>query len=93
MLWGEDFGYRAAAISSGKRTARQQRQLVARYEAGDPSVIVRPAVNSAHLEGRAFDLERVPHLALYGQLVRYLPGARWGGYFSDYDPVHFDNRS
>lgn len=91
MLWGEQLGYPAASIVSGKRSARQQRQLRARWDAGDRTgLVARPAANSAHTRGDAFDLAKVRHLTIYGQLAQYLPGVRWGGTFSEYDPVHFD---
>jgi hypothetical protein len=91
MWWGEHYGYRAAEISSGRRSAREQRRLVSRWDAGDRAgIAVRPAANSAHTRGEAFDLVRVPHVGIYGELSRYLQGVRWGGNFADADPLHFD---
>lgn len=91
MFWGEQLGYPAAGITSGKRSAARQRALIAAWDRGDRAgLAVRPAANSAHVEGRAFDLAKVRHLDIYGQLAQYLPGVRWGGTFSTYDPIHFD---
>lgn len=91
MWWGEHYGYRAAPIVSGRRSWWQQRRLRAAWDRGDRAgLAVRPAARSAHTQGTAFDVQRVPHLWVYGELARYLPGVRWGGTFSEPDPIHFD---
>lgn len=92
MWWGEHYGLDSPPIHSGRRSARKQQELIDRYEAGDPGVIVRPGspTGSRHVRGEAFDLERRPHLYVYGDWIeRYLDG-RWGGNFSSFDDVHFD---
>jgi len=73
-------------VTSGYRSASQQRQLQVRWEAGDPDVVAPPAPNSLHLLGLAFDVESdaLPALGLYAEGI----GLRWGGRFQD--PVHFD---
>lgn len=91
MWWGEHYGYRATSIVSGKRSWWKQRQLQRAWDRGDRAgLVVRPASNSAHTRGEAFDLARVSHLPIYGELARYLPGVRWGGRFNTRDDVHFD---
>lgn len=88
--WGEHLGIRSPRIVSGLRSAAAQAALQARWDRGDRSgLIVRPASNSSHTRGEAFDLERGPHLAQFGEWAPYV-GLRWGGKFSTPDPVHFD---
>lgn len=89
--WGMHYGLDPAPIVSGYRSARRQRELVAAWDRGQRAgLAVRPAVDSAHTQGKAFDLARVPHLWAYGQLSSYLPDVRWGGTFRTPDPIHFD---
>jgi uncharacterized protein YcbK (DUF882 family) len=73
-------------VTSGYRSPAEQRALLVRWQAGDPSVIARPAENSLHLLGLAVDVES-NQLAALGQLAERI-GMRWGGRFQD--PVHFD---
>lgn len=52
--------------------------------------MTRPALNSAHTRGEAFDVSAPGDvLAMMGAWAPYL-GLRWGGTFTDPDPVHFD---
>lgn len=88
--WGEHYGIPAAAIVSGKRSSREQRALQQAWDRGDRrGLVVRPASNSAHTRGEAFDLARGPALAYYAAWAPYL-GLRWGGNFAQRDDVHFD---
>lgn len=88
--WGEHYGIPAAQIVSGKRSAREQRALQQAWDRGDRrGLAVRPASSSAHTRGEAWDLPRGQHLAYYAAWAPYL-GVRWGGNFSDPDPIHFD---
>lgn len=88
--WGEHYGIRTPPITSGKRDAKRQAELRARWDRGDRrGLVVRPAANSHHTRGEAFDLTGGPHLATLGELAPYA-GLRWGGTFRDTDPVHFD---
>lgn len=89
--WGEHYGLRSPAIVSGKRSASRQRELQRAWDRGDRrGLVVRPADDSTHTDGTGWDVERVPHLAAYGQLAAYYPGVRWGGHFRTPDQVHFD---
>lgn len=88
--WGEHYNIPAGEIVSGKRSALKQRYLRWRWDRGDRSgLAARPAIESKHTEGRAFDLARGRHLEVYGAWAPLL-GARWGGTFTEADPVHFD---
>lgn len=89
--WGEHYGIRSPEITSGRRPAAYQAELRARWDRGDRAgLVVRPALTSKHTEGRAFDLaaDRAT-LQTLGGLAPYA-GLRWGGTFTDPDPVHFD---
>lgn len=80
-------------LTSGKRSARKQRELIARYERGEPG-IYKPARLSAHVYGFALDftIEGHPYRrgsrlwSTYWRLARSLGfrvvGAR--------DPVHIE---
>ena len=88
--WGEHYGIKTPAIVSGARSERQQAALRARWDAGDRrGLIVRPALESAHVRGEAFDLRDTGGLRTLGALAPHA-GLRWGGKFADRDPVHFD---
>lgn len=73
-------------LTSGYRSPAEQNALLVRWQAGDPSVIARPAENSLHLLGLAIDVES-NQLAALGKVAESM-GLRWGGRFGD--PVHFD---
>lgn len=87
-------GVQPQPITSGRRTAERQRQLLTRWEAGDPGIAVKPAARSRHLTGDAFDLgsSSAEVLAFYGAILYRLGilGARWGGNFRTPDRIHFD---
>lgn len=88
--WGEHYGYRAPRITSGYRSPSRTRFLQQKWDRGDRSgLVVRPASSSIHHSREAWDWERVPHLYVYGYWAPSL-GVRWGGDFSNPDPVHFD---
>jgi hypothetical protein len=91
--WGEHYGVRSPDITSGRRSAAYQAELRARWDRGDRrGLVARPALTSAHTEGRAFDLAASSRdLQILGSLAPYA-GLRWGGTFSEPDPVHFDLR-
>lgn len=88
--WGEHYGIPTPEIVSGKRDAEYQKELRARWDRGDRAgLVVRPALDSHHTRGEAFDLRRVAGLATLGWLAPHA-GLRWGGNFKEPDPVHFD---
>lgn len=88
--WTEHYGVAAPPITSGLRSAAYQAQLRARWDAGDRSgLVTRPALYSNHTRGEAFDIPRGPALDFFAHFAPYL-GVRWGGKFSQPDPVHFD---
>lgn len=75
-------------IESGRRSAKKQAELLDRWKKGDPSVIVKPATNSDHLQGNAIDIS-TSNYALAAIVAKQLAiGA--GYYFSNHpDGVHF----
>lgn len=83
-------GTGAPAITSGYRSPQKQRELLKRWEAGDPGVVAKPARTSWHMEGRAIDVDTShPNFDAFRQMWED-SGGRWGGRFSDPDEVHFD---
>lgn len=94
VLIGTKIGLDQPGIESGRRTQDEQDALLDRYNAGDPGIITRPADNSTHIPGKAFDLNGVSRddLRTYGLIwTRYMSGT-WGGNFTRSDPIHFDTR-
>ena len=90
MWWGADYNYPPTPIVSGRRDPHRQRSLRERWLRGDRAgLVAEPALRSSHTEGTGFDLQRVPHLWVYGALAPHVP-MRWGGNFRRPDPVHFD---
>lgn len=79
------------AIISGKRTRARNRELQRQWDSGNRAgLVVRPADDSAHLRGEAWDVDRSsPGLAGMAALAQYA-GVRWGGYFRNPDQNHFD---
>jgi hypothetical protein len=64
----------------------------ARWDRGDRAgLVVRPARDSKHVQGEAFDLQNTGALAKLGELAAPA-GLVWGGFFADPDPVHFQIR-
>lgn len=84
------FGEGAPPITSGFRSPAKQRELLRRFEAGDPGIVVRPARTSWHMEGRAIDVSRGHPMFDTFRAVWEDSGGRWGGRFSNPDDVHFD---
>lgn len=83
-------------ITSGWRSPEKQKELLARYQSGDPSVIVKPALKSLHLNTKlgkpaslAIDIS-TNNYALAGAIGKAL-GVRSGYFFKTPDPVHFDS--
>jgi LAS superfamily LD-carboxypeptidase LdcB len=78
---------------SGLRSAEQQAKMQAQWDSGDHSgLAVRPATDSAHITGEAFDIAADSDtLRVLGQWA-IARGARWGGIFVPSDPGHFDTR-
>lgn len=72
-------------IISGFRSPAKVRELLRRFNAGDPGVIYPPARQSWHMAGRAFDLARPDPLFQY---VWSALGGRNGVDFGD--PNHHD---
>lgn len=82
-------------ITSGWRSPEKQEELFNRYQQGDPTVIVKPALKSLHLNTKlgkpaslAIDISTSNH-ALAGAIGKAL-GIRSGYFFKTPDPVHFD---
>jgi LAS superfamily LD-carboxypeptidase LdcB len=90
-------------VTSGYRSPDEQAALRARWDAGQRAgLVVRPAVYSAHSEGRAVDLvftvagiavpvSLTPRQAfswLATEFQRY--GVAWGGRFKQSDVNHFE---
>lgn len=82
-------------ITSGWRSPAKQADLLRRYQAGDPGVVAKPAVNSLHLNtllgkpaSLAIDIS-TNNAALAANIAKQL-GIRAGYYFTKPDPVHFD---
>jgi hypothetical protein len=93
MWWGQHYGFQPARITSGKRDDARQRALLAEWNQhgrnGPNRLVVRPAYPSHHTAGRAWDVERVPHLWVYDHFAQFL-GVRAGSKFSAPDPIHYD---
>jgi len=85
-------------ITSGWRSPEKQTELMARYNAGDPSIVAKPALKSRHLNSV---LSRPASLAidistsdpLMAARIAVALGIRAGYFFSPPDPVHFDTGS
>lgn len=81
-------------ITSGYRDPAKQQELLERYNAGDTSVVAKPAVNSKHCvtkwgrpAAQAIDIS-TSNKSFAAEIARQLKiGA--GYYFSSPDPVHF----
>jgi len=84
----EYYAFAFPAINSGYRSPQRQLELYNAYLDGTQTQ--KPARQSWHTVGRAVDMN-VPTaiLPLVVAIWKYL-GGRWGGEFSDPDPVHFD---
>lgn len=90
--WLEHYDIQAPKIISGRRSRAKQEAMRRRWDRGDRRGLVsRPAENSAHLDGEAFDVSADSWtLSVMGSWAPYA-GLRWGGSFND--PVHFDTRT
>lgn len=82
-------------ITSGWRSPEKQSELLARYQAGDTSIIVKPALKSLHLNTKfgkpaslAVDISTSNHRT--AAAIAQALGLRAGYFFSVPDPVHFD---
>lgn len=81
-------------ITSGFRSPAKQAELLQRYEAGDKSIVVKPAANSKHSVTKwgkpaslAVDISTSnPSMAAR---IANAVGINSGLYFSSPDPVHF----
>ena len=83
-------------LESGRRSLERNRELQRAWDRGDRwGLNARPADDSKHLRGEAFDVVvdgPDPPQATWqaiGRLGEAL-GLRWGGRFQVPDPVHFD---
>ena len=78
---------------SGLRSLDQQRQMQKNWDSGNRAgLAVRPADNSAHVTGEAFDISAsADTLSALGQYA-LTQGAVWGGTFVPSDPGHFSTR-
>lgn len=74
-------------ITSGRRSKKKQDELIQRYNMGDPSVIVKPAEKSKHLDGLAIDI--VTSNAALAAFVAKNLNIGTGYSFKNPDPVHF----
>lgn len=78
-------------IVSGYRSPAEQEKLVNRWAAGERAGIVAPpAEDSFHTRGLAVDVTTKGRGFDVFRDAMLLMGARWGGHFRTYDPVHFD---
>lgn len=90
-------------VVSGYRSPKRQAQLLASWNAGDRrGLVAKPAVRSAHSEGRAVDLGWVWNgrgIAVSDVPIEYWDflaslfepvGVRWGGRFRSPDLPHFE---
>jgi len=82
-------------ITSGWRSPEKQAELLSRYNAGDRSVVAKPAINSKHLDtnwlgqpaAHAVDIStNNPQMA--ANIAQAL-GIGAGYFFSSPDPVHY----
>jgi len=81
-------------ITSGFRSPEHQQELLRRWQNGDPSIVVKPAINSKHSTthmgkpaATAVDI-KTNNPAIAAQIAEQLKiGA--GYYFKNSDPVHF----
>lgn len=90
--WGEHYGVKTPAIVSGSRSGFKQKVMRVKWDLGmRGGMVARPAEDSAHETGDAFDLQNTGALHMFGKLAPYA-GLRWGGNFADPDPNHFDSR-
>jgi len=81
-------------ITSGYRSQETQLSLIKRFEAGDDSVVVRPATNSDHTRvawglpaSHAIDI-KTSTPALAASIAKQV-GVGAGYYYKNSDPVHF----
>ena len=81
-------------ITSGYRSPEYQRDLIARYNSGDSSIVVKPAENSKHTNTKlgkpaslAVDIS-TSNPALAAQIAKAL-NIEAGFYFQTPDRVHF----
>lgn len=79
-------------VTSTKRTRKEQEALYADAAAGRSKYPAALPGTSLHEWGLAFDMELVPHDALY-KLGPYFEGKgiiKWGGRFTKHDEIHFE---
>ena len=91
-----DYGI-SYTITSGFRSQKKQRELKRRWEAGDPSVVVRPADDSLHsktafLRPAAEAVDIKTSSPYYAALIAQAIGIGAGYFFRKPDPVHFFER-
>lgn len=92
LAWWTEHYVPAPRIVSGRRSLERQMELQRQWDRGDRRGLkARPATNSAHVTGDAWDVESGPGLDVMAQFAPYA-GVRWGGNFRDPDIVHFDMR-
>lgn len=92
-VWSAHYGEPAPEIVSGRRSQQRKRELQAEWDRfgsrGPNRLRVRPAEDSAHDTGDAFDVQRTRSLAwwiAWAPLVGLRAGAAFG------DDIHFDTR-
>lgn len=81
-------------ITSGFRSPEKQAALLQDYEAGDPSVVVKPATNSKHSVTKwgkpaALAIDIVTSNAAMAARIATAVGIKAGYHFRTPDPVHF----
>jgi len=92
-LIGRRVGAPWPMATSGSRTRADTNRLLARFENGDPSIIVRPVRGGQHEKGNAWDMGgSFQILDFYGRIWSEIFRLTWGGLFSTPDIVHFDSR-
>lgn len=92
-VWAYQLRGAVPPIASGRRSRRHNRALQRAWDRGErEGLAVRPADDSAHLRGEAFDLVRSRGVDIFARYAHY-QGMRWGGTFRRRDPLHFDQGS
>lgn len=82
--------FATVTITSARRDLADQQRIYARAQAGLSKYPAAKPGSSPHQIGIAFDLHLDPPIYEAAGRVWEAFGFRWGGRFSDADPIHFD---
>ena len=79
-------------VTSTRRSLKEQTALYDAYIHGRSKYPAAYPGTSLHEWGLAFDVEAIPHTALFvlGPLWEKLGFGKWGGRFSHHDEIHFE---